>query len=173
MARPLDQPDRTARAKPFGGSDANRFPTFELGNRASLLQATIGGVSRCVALVGIHPLPPYWPADGRASSFTPPEPLPFGSPASSLGRRSPPAAFRAPGLFENNHVALAGHGFDWLANRNANQTGALISILPSLSILLSNRDPPAFPVRSKTTTWLLPATVSIGWPIATPIELVC
>ena len=172
MARPLDQPDRTARAKPFGGSDANRFPTFELGNRASLLQATIGGVSRCVALVGIHPLPPYWPTDGRAGSFTPPEPLPFGSPASSLGRRSPPAAFRAPGLFENDHVALAGHGFDWLAHRDANRTGMLISFFPPLDP--PPQSPPSHtPIPPENDHVAPPAAISIGWSTATPIEQVC
>ena len=134
MARPLDQPDRTARAKPFGGSDANRFPTFELGNRASLLQATIGGVSRCVALVGIHPLPPYWPADGRIDSLTLPQPLSSGSSTSSFGRRSPVPPSRVPGLFENNHVALSGQsrrqsnrcvGFHFSLSRSSSPIGTL------------------------------------------------
>ena len=36
---------------------------------------------------------------------------------------------RVPGLFENNHVALVGHFFDWLANRDATRLGMFVSLL--------------------------------------------
>ena len=108
MACLLNQPDQTAHAKLFGRSDANRFPTFKLGNQVSLLQGTIGGVSWCVALVGIHPHPPYWPADSRIDPLTLPQPLSSGSSTSSFGCRSPMPPSCVPRLFENNHMALSG-----------------------------------------------------------------
>ena len=53
----------------------------------------------------------------------------------------------------------ASRDFDWLVNRNANQTGMLISSFPSIS----HHPPPASPLRSKTTSWHSPAQILIHW----------
>ena len=183
MAHLLNQPDRTAHAKLFGRSDANRFPTFKLGNQASLLQGTIGGSpgalhswestpshpigpptaesthlpslspSRLAPLlppldVGPPCLPPTFPGCSKTTTWLFPANRDInqtGVLVSIFPSLDPPPQLqpsRVPGLFENNHVALVGHCFDWLANCDATQLGMFISPPPSLSIPLPNRNPP-------------------------------
>ena len=50
--------------------------------------------------------------------------------------------------------------------------GCVDSLFLPLSHPLLNCDPPAFPPRSKPATRPPPATFSIGWPVAIPIDLV-
>ena len=62
-----------------------------------------------------------------------------------------------------------GHSFDWSVNRDAHQSGMLISSFPSIS----HHAPPASPLLSKMISWHSPAAASIGWPIVTPLDQVC